>query len=161
MKCTLKEKKRKKGNPVFIPVSTFYTNNTCHNGRRKSVPMFSAAPFSGQYNVTTLEKAMVKIYVWVSISSAFHSIVQQKWEQSGEEREKAKRLFDLEKIRNKSSTLDIFHELHFYFNLLTHVPTLVNCKPRTRCQENIRKMLLMICTSHFMMLNILKLPKTF
>ena len=69
--------------------------------------MFSAAPFSGQYNVTTLEKAMVKIYVWVSISSAFHSIVQQEWDQSGEEREKAERLLDWEMIRNKSLTSDI------------------------------------------------------
>ena len=105
----------------------------------KVCPCFLLPPFSDQYNVTTLEKPVVKIYVWVSISSAFHSIVRQKWDQSGKEREKAKRLFDLEKIRNKSSTSDIFHELHFYFNLLTHVRTLVNCKPRTRCQEKIQK----------------------
>ena len=121
--------------------SCLYSNNTCHytylNCRRKRVPMFCAPPppLSDEYNVTTLEKPVVKIYVWVSISLAFHSIVQQKWEQSEEEKEKAKRLFDLQKIRNKSLTSDII----WASLLLQLVDSCSNCKPRFRCQEKIQK----------------------
>lgn len=78
-------------------------------------------------------------FMFESVYLQLFTLLSARSETKVEKKEKRPRGCLIEKRSEIKVWHRTFHELHFYFNLLTHVRTLVNCKPRTRCQEKIQK----------------------
>ena len=145
MKCNWKkrkEKKRKKGNPVFKPMHLKI--RTAPRKKRVflfllSIPIIHVTMAEGKvcpcfllplFQVNTMSPHSRRLwsrFMFESVYLQLFTLLCSRSETKVGKKEKRPRGCLIEKWSEIKVWHRTFHELHSYFNLLSHVPTLVNC----------------------------------